>query len=366
MKKCLIVMGYMSYGGVQKSLINFLNSIKDKARVDLVLWGRTQDEMPLPDWVNIIKLPTVKSIRKSLEEDGFFSKAFFLSCFGFFLKKRWKVMPKLKKHYDIAIAYPQVGYPKYYVIDKVDAELKLTFYHHGSYEFIGKIKKWDKEYYPKYDCVYCVSEYTQEILNEALQVNFKSDIMPNILDIEDCLLKGQSQCDEFDSAKGLKILTVARLSPEKNLNVCLDVAKRLKDDGVEFSWFIVGDGDLYSSLNSEIIDNGLETCVFLLGRQENPYRFMSRCDIYAQFSKYESESITVKEVSVFNKKMVLSDITAFRRLKEKLKNISIVNEDAKEIALEIEKLQYLKSENNQDLHYLNAIPNKTIKEMLDA
>ena len=140
-------MGYMTYGGIQKSLIDFLSNIIDKVDVDLLLWGRADEEMPIPNGVNILKKTTVKSVRAAIKENGFLSRTFILSLIGAFKEKRWCVMPKIKKRYDIAISYTHVGAPKYFVIDRVNAEKKYTFYHHGAYENTGKLKEWDEEYY---------------------------------------------------------------------------------------------------------------------------------------------------------------------------------------------------------------------------
>lgn len=314
-------MGYMSYGGIQRSLVDFLTAIKDKADIDLLLWGRTNNEVPLPEWVNIINVPTVKSVRAALKENGLFSFAFILSCLGVLRKKRWNAMPKLKKHYDIAIAYPQVGYPKYYVIDRVNADKKYTFYHHGAYEFTGKLKEWDKEYYPKYDKVYCVSKHVQEFLEDSLQVKISYDIFPCGLNVEKILKNGEEPCLEFANAKGIKILTVARLSPEKNVAKCIEVAEKLKQDGVDFTWLILGDGELCCGLEQAILEKGLQDYVFLLGNQENPYKYMKNCDVYTQFSQFEACPITIQEAGVFSKPMVLSDITAFQNMQRTLNNI---------------------------------------------
>ena len=339
-------MGYMIYGGIQKSLVSFLDAVKDKVDVDVLLWGRTENEIELPTWVNILNVPTVKSVRKAKEENGLFSPSFILSCLGLLNKKRWKVMPKLKKHYDVAIAYPQVGFPKYYVIDKVNADKKYAFYHHGSYEFSDVVKAWDKEYYPKYDKLYCVSKHTQNILEEALAVDINYDIMPNYLNVERIYNEGQVACAELENAKGIKILTVARLSEEKNISKCLDVCKKLVDDGVEFSYNIVGDGVLRATLENEIIEKGLSSNVFLLGGQPNPYKFMNSCDVYLQLSKFEADPITIKEAGVFSKPMVLSDIVAFKNATSWINNITLsdsVNDIANAIK-NVKKIEIIKND----------------------
>lgn len=323
MKRCLIVMGYMSYGGVQKSLIDFLDAIKDKAEVDILLWGRTQNEMPLPSWVNVINVPTVKSVKAALKENGLFSRSFFLSLIGSLKSKRWQAMPKLKKHYDVAIAYPQVGFPKYYVIDRVSADKKYAFYHHGAYEFSGKIKEWDKEYYPKYDKLFCVTKHVQNILDKEFNVSINYDVLPCGINIDAILEKGKEACQAFDNASGIKVLTVARLSTEKNLEMGLEIAHRLVKDNVEFTWLILGEGDLRPRLEQIIEEKNLSKKVFLLGNQSNPYKFMKNCDVYAQFSKFEAYAITVKETAIFSKPMVLSNIRAFQNTQNVVNNITL-------------------------------------------
>ena len=337
MKKILIVMGYMVYGGIQKSLITLLENLKGKVDVDVLLWGRTKEEMPLPKWVNILSVPTVKSVRAALKENGVFSKDFVLSCLGVLQKKRWTVMPTLIK-----------------------ADKKYAFYHHGSYEFTGKVKQWDKEYYPKYDTLYCVSQHTQRLLEDALDVDIHYDIMPNFVNIADIIEKGQEPCEEMQNARGLKILTVARLSPEKNLLKGLEVAKLLKNRGVAFSWFLVGNGPQYQQLAQEILEKELQENVFLLGVRSNPYKYMKNCDVYAQFSEFEAEGITVKEAAVFHKRLVLSDIISFREALSWINNrvlCSTIEEMANAIVAET-PIQ----ENNLTL--MNVVFQEKLKVML--
>ncbi len=353
-------MGYMIYGGIQRNLITFLQKLKDKAEIDLLLWGRAKEEMALPEWVNIINVPTVKSVEAAKRENGILSGSFVLSCFGVLHKKRWAVMPKLKKRYDIAIAYPQVGFPKYYVIDKVNANKKYTFYHHGSYECSEQIKAWDKEYYPQYDKLYCVSAHTRDILDNELKVKICYDVMPNFLNIEEVYSKGQEEY--LWSGEGLKILTVARLSTEKNMFKVINVAKLMKDKNIKFSWCIAGDGPLFADIKAKIEEDNLQNCVYLLGNQKNPYKLMSSCDIYAQFSQFEADPTTIKEVAVFNKPMVLSNIIAFQNAKNNINNIILCNTE-EEIVRAIKDIKAMNCQTN-DLSKINATFEQKLSEIL--
>ena len=322
----------MTSGGIYKSLCYFVSFLKDIVDIDLMIWSREKNEMPLPDGVHILNIPTAKSVRASMKKDGVFSMAFFLSCLGALRKKRWRVMPRLKEQYDIAISYTNGGYPKYFVIDKVSARKKYSFYHNGAYKVSDQIKELDEEYYPKFDKIFAVSRHVKELLLKELSSEIIFDVIPNFIDYKKIVKLGEEVCSEMSSVKGSKILTVSRLSVEKNILKCVDVARVLKTRGVDFTWFIAGDGDQRELIAKRIEEYSLSDNVILLGNVLNPYKYMRNCDLYAQFSVFEADPITLKEVLAFNKLMVLSDIEAFDCYKRQFGNISLCENDVEKTA----------------------------------
>lgn len=362
-RKCFIAIGHLRFGGIQKSLLTFLEYVLPFADVDLLVWDNV-GELQVPKEVNVLSVPTVKSVKYAIRRHGLFSKFTLYSILGCFRKKRWKVMPKIKKKYDFAISYTNGGVGKYFVIDKVNADKKYTFFHNGAYEEVGIRKNWDMEYYPKYDKVFAVSNHIKDMLISELGDSGNFDVFPNFINVEKIRALGKEPCEIMDGYNGLKILTVGRLSNEKNPLIIPEVARELVNKGVEFKWFIVGAGDLLEMLQNLVIEKGVEDKVILCGGQLNPYRFMSRCDIYAQFSKYEADPITVKEVSVFNKKLVLSDIPAFRFLKDNLNNVIIVSNDVKSIVENIRQIIEIEPKENKDLTFINQTPLNKLNEII--
>ena len=359
--KCFIAIGHLRFGGIQKSLLSFLEKILPNAEVDLLVWDNV-GELQVPKEVNVLNIPTVKSVKYAIKRHGLFSKITLYSILGCFRKKRWKVMPRPKTKYDLAISYTNGGVGKYFVIDKINAEKKYTFFHNGAYEESGNYKIWDSEYYAKYDKVFAVSEHIKQMLISELGGNINFDVCPNLINFESIKEQGQEPCEIMDSFNGLKILSVGRLAPEKNPLIIPEIAKVLKQKSVNFKWFIVGAGDLAEQMQNLVKENGLESNVVLCGGQLNPYKYMSRCDIYAQFSKYEADPITVKEVSIFNKKMVLSDIEAYRKYKQILKNMYLCSIDGDSVANKVQEIIAQQPEDN-NLNFINEIPLKKINEI---
>ena len=357
-------------GGIEKSLIDFLEFLSQQSyEIDLALWKKRGPLFSsIPANVNIIEnigVGSLSDIRKQKWNKKIISYArYFLFKLARIFGNEYKVVPKIKKEYDIAISFCQNGYSPYYVIDKVKADKKYLWYHHGAYEKTGKEKRRDKSYYPKYDKVFAVSNHIKDMLVSELGDSGNFDVCPNFINVERIKQQGAEQCSPMDDYDGLKILSVGRLSIEKNPLIIPEIASELLSRGLDFKWFIVGAGYLFEQLQNQVIEKGLEDRIILCGGQLNPYKYMSRCDIYAQFSKYEADPITVKEVSVFNKKMVLSDIPAFRCLQKQLKNIAISSSDAREVAKDIISIQEITINGNNNLDFLNELHNKKTNEIL--
>ena len=237
-------------------------------------------------------------------------------------------MPRIRENYDIAIAYSHVSSLKYYIIDKVSAKKKYAFFHHGAYDFDDQTRRFDSEYYPQYDKVLAASAAARNVLLEAIPELDNVSVIPNLIDIESIKENGKEPCPEYPDDQRLKLLTVGRLSPEKNPQQIIKTAKLLDEKKTEFIWLVVGDGELRGTIEHEIKKNQLEGKVILTGNQTNPYRFMNSCDCYLQFSLYEADPITIREVAVFNKIMVLSDIPGFRQCCDVFNNIYLTDSNA--------------------------------------
>ena len=65
-----------------------------------------------------------------------------------------------------------------------------------------------------------------------------------------------------------------------------------------------GDEDL---IRRKISEARMENDVIILGKRSNPYPYMKACDIYAQPSRYEGKSVTVREAQMLCKPVVIAN-----------------------------------------------------------
>ena len=110
----------------------------------------------------------------------------------------------------------------------------------------------------------------------------------------------------------LKILTVARLHPEKGVDRVVEVCEKLSDDGIDFKWFVVGFGAQEQELLDRAKDLKLDDRFYILGKKINPYPYFKKCDIYVQPSRYEGKAVAITEAKVFNKPIVITDYNSAR------------------------------------------------------
>ena len=102
------------------------------------------------------------------------------------------------------------------------------------------------------------------------------------------------------------VLTIARLAPQKGLDLLLEAATLIKQRGIDFTWLVAGDGPLKAQLNQQIDDAALP--VKLLGRREDIGALLSQADVVVQTSYWEGQPLTLREAIQAGRAIVATDV----------------------------------------------------------
>ena len=311
-KKILVVSMSAELGGIEKSLINFLNFLeKEDCETDLLLWKKQGELLPsIPQNVHFIDNVAPGNLREIIKERKYrnFLAYLKLKFFNVF-QMPWKALQKIDKKYDIAVSYTQDGYSPYFVIDNVCADRKFLWYHHGAYSKSEDKRKQDNRYYSKFTKIISVSESNKDMLiNNFRSIQDKFIVIKNLINEEQIIELAQEQCSVFEGFDGCKITTVGRVSPEKGQLNALDAAKELKDRGFCFKWCFVGDGPEMASCIGKVKALDLEDKCIFVGAQANPYPYIEAADLYVQLSFVEADPVTIQEALVLDKTIVASNI----------------------------------------------------------
>lgn len=150
---------------------------------------------------------------------------------------------------------------------------------------------------------------------EAAEYLFKSNknvwILKNAIDLQlynDISLHNKNYWKTIKSdIQELKIIQVGRLNEVKNHTFSLEIVKRLKEQGINFTFFIVGQGPLEGLIRKNIQDYGLEKNVFLLGVREDVPNLMAGADVMLMPSLHEGFPVVLVESQAIGLNSIISD-----------------------------------------------------------
>lgn len=332
-KKILIAMHYLEIGGAETSLIGLLHSFDySKYEVDLFLyahWGELMRYIPkevhlLPEEKKYaqLEIPVVEVIRLgSLDIAlarlwGKFKYAHYArknqvtessGIFQYIQDAVMPFLPSLKKYgtYDLAISFLT---PHRIVLDKVSAKKKIAWIH-TDYSTIQVNVEKELPVWSQYDYIASISdEVTKAFLKPFPSLKNKIILIENILSKDLILQRAAEEEISFPKEnERINFLSIGRFSYPKNFDNVPDLCKRIREQGLNVYWHIIGYGGDEVLIRQKIAEVGMQEYVLLLGKKENPYPYIQACDYYIQPSRYEGKSVTVREAQLLGKSVIITD-----------------------------------------------------------
>lgn len=161
--------------------------------------------------------------------------------------------------------------------------------------------------YSRYDAVASVSSAISSDNSRAAQelgVELKQDelVVHNSIDSKSILNKaksGRNLWDNFPDAKP-RIVSVGRLSPEKNHSLLIEAMSHLKNQYPQAELIVIGDGPSRSTLRTKVRDMGLDGCVHFVGFEANPMTTVADSDVFVLTSVHEGQPMVIFESMTLN------------------------------------------------------------------
>lgn len=331
MKTILIVTHSMELGGAEKSLLGLLTSFDfDNYSVDLFLMRQEGDLLKyIPEQVHL--LPEISEYtclavpiqdvikkgkihialgryigKKKAKQYLYHHPGTGESGVGLEYSHRYtkKYMPMIsEKEYDVAISFLT---PHYFVSEKVRAKKRIAWIH-TDYSQIRIDRESENKMWSAYNYIISVSDsVTEGFVKVFPELKDKVRLIENILP-EGIILNQAMESVDSEMEKGqIKLLSIGRYTYAKNFDNVPHICRQLIDFGLDVCWYLIGFGPDENLIKQRISEEKMNDRVILLGKKENPYPYIKKCDVYIQPSRYEGKNVAVREAQMLGKPVVIS------------------------------------------------------------
>lgn len=365
MKKILFALKDMNVGGVEKALLSLLNEMdRQEYKITVLLLknsGGFLNDIPTDVEVKILdqyqEIEAVVNNPPLLEIKRLCKKRKIAAALKLFIGYVWyklsgsmilyykmafSKVPPLTEEYDVAVSFTSIiSYLTYFIKYKVKAPIKIGWIHFD----VNKLsldKKTMFNLHKDMQKIYIVSKESYENFVEMFpKLKNKCEVKYNIISKKYISQMSKEEItDAFFDCKynGVKIITLGRLSKEKGQDIIPEVALRLKQSGIDFKWYLIGEGNLRNELEKEINEKNLVENVILLGVKTNPYPYLAKSDIYVQTSRYEGFCISLAEAKVMGLPILTTEFSGAKEQICNQKTGSIVKRSVEELYNELLKL----------------------------
>lgn len=229
-----------------------------------------------------------------------------------------RVLPPLLNSYDAVCVVSEASRLRG-AVSGLDGPRKIQWIH-TDYAAWREQSSWtrhitqrDSVIYGRFDTVVCLSEGLRDKFVRLFpQLEERTVAIPNFIQYDRIQVLGEQPfAIEVDHAKR-NLITVGRMEKEKRYDLVLLAAQEMKLRGVEFHWYLVGDGPLLGEMQAMSRRLRVEREVTFTGRLENPCPLMKQCDAFVLLSDYEGTPVTIDEAKVLGVPVLARDVGGVR------------------------------------------------------
>jgi len=321
MKKKILITAYdLNIGGIEKALVNFLNSF-DAKKYDITLILEHKEGPLLNEVINNIN---IEEYRVSNSTNTIKRK----------VNNRIKLIKwiaKNKEKYDFAISFATHSRPG--ALLALNASKNNALWVHLNYyesynHNINKMNNFFKSInISKFKNVIFVSnENKNDIINHTNLIKGKVWVINNLINADE-IIKKSKEAINIKKDNKITFVNVSRHEEsQKKLFRILKATKKLKNEGYDFNILMIGYGPDHNSYVNYVNKNNLNNVISFYGKQSNPYPYYKMADAILISSQYEGYPVVFVESMVLNKPIITTAISDYKEV-ENGYGIVVKNDD---------------------------------------
>ncbi|WHZ32901.1 glycosyltransferase [Desemzia incerta] len=302
MIKVLFFVYSLDGGGAEKALIDLVENL-DKSKYDITIQA-FKDEGVYRD-----AIPTGVKYRALLRFKHSFLRKVISKLLIKLIHAGLIYRLAVREHYDCEVAFVEGIATRIIANSSNQKSKKIAWVHCDMSQLTYALEDYNDgkeqiEAYKRFDHVVTVSENAVEGFKKGVAPEFDPIVVYNLLNVSKIRQAGLELVNVLSDTDTVELVTVGRLEESKGFGVLLRVFKRLRDDGLKVHLSIIGEGIERRSLEEYVTQHHLNNDVALLGFQKNPYKFLSKADIFVCSSLSEGYSLAVAEALILGKAIV--------------------------------------------------------------
>ncbi|MBO4230937.1 MAG: glycosyltransferase [Bacteroidales bacterium] len=317
MTRVLFLIESLSGGGAEKVLVSILRNLdKDKFEVTLCVVSSIG---PYVDEVH----PTTKFIGMLPDPSrlhGFRSLCYKIKykLIHEWLSPKWVYRSFFPKGFDVEVAFTEGFATKLMASSTNRASKKIAWVHTDLASNpwpvnrgVFKDSREEGDAFRAFDMIVGVSDAVCDSLRSIYGIDAATVCNP--VDSEEIIRLSEEHVP-LPPKETFRMISIGRLVPQKAFDRLLNVASRLKGEGIAFQLWILGEGPCRGQLERLIREKGLMDLVTLWGFKNNPFPYLSVSDLFVCSSVAEGMSTAVTEAMVLGLPIVTTDCAGMREL----------------------------------------------------
>jgi len=334
MSKILFVIPTLGEGGAERVLVTLVNNL-NKNKYD----------------ISVLSLFDVGINRKYMDPE-----LKYLTCFPKLFRGNIHLMklfsPEvlfrffIRNDYDIIVSYLE-GPTSRIVSGCPKLNTRIVNWVHTEIDSISRItnsyrsKKEAIDSYQRYDATVFVSRTARNsFISKFPQISKNLRVIYNSVDtnrIRDLSLQ-TIDGNLFDNG-AINLVSVGRFTQQKGFDRLLKIIERLIRDGFNLHLYLIGKGELLKKYQEIIKNCSISDSVTIMGFLENPYKYVSKCDLFVCSSYREGYSTAVTESLIVGTPIITTLCSGMEELLGENNEYGIITENSIEsLYLGIKKL----------------------------
>jgi len=330
-RRLLFVIGNTRMGGIPNALYALLREIHECYDITLLAADGGILRELLPEDVSVLEpddlLRATETPLAGIHALSFSARIFRIAgaavtkLFGKTVPFRLAALSQRKRlpEYDIAVSFTHptkdrsfCGIACELALFGCRASRRIAFLHCDFTKYGGNTAA-NRKLLRRFDHICAVSEGTAErFLSILPDTAEKLSVVHNIVDAKRLFALASEPVPDISDNYRPIILSVRRLAPEKGLLRCVPMMRRLRDEGFDFTWHIIGDGPCRRALLAAVAEQGLEGVVILHGEKKNPYGYMAQSDFLLFPSYHEAAPLVLEEAYYLGLPILATDTSSAR------------------------------------------------------